>query len=60
MIIRHKWNKITGSGMLKHSECEKCKCQRYYDLMYGQTVYINRFGKTLLHNPGCVIMNTKL
>jgi len=57
--IRHRWDKITRSGLLKHEVCSRCKCQKWYDLDDGW-LYTNRFGKTYRRAPYCVIPNTPL
>jgi len=61
-ILNHLW---VSSGVilkekLNHKICSKCKCTKYYDTIFDQTVYIDRFGKLYFRAPSCVLPNTKL
>ena len=59
-LIHHTWSKITGSGLLKHAECVKCKSHRYYDYRFQKMMYQDRFGNLFYRTPECVFMNEKL
>jgi hypothetical protein len=59
-LIRHKWNKITGSGLLKHFICERCNCQKWHDWGFGKVIFTDRFLNQYIFNPGCELPNIKL
>lgn len=59
-LIRHKWNDVIPTKLLKHKKCERCNCEKYYSLPFGQVMYEDRFGKLWFRAPECVLPNTKL
>jgi hypothetical protein len=61
-ILKHKWNPspVIRQGELSRKVCEKCKCEKYFDLEFGQTVYMDRFGKIVFRAPDCVLPYTKI
>jgi hypothetical protein len=60
--LKHSWinSGIIQKNKLNHKTCIKCKCQKYYDIDFDQTVYVDRFGKLYFCAPNCVLPNTKL
>ena len=60
--LKHSWanSGIILKEKLNHKTCSKCKCVKYYDVIFDQTVYIDRFGKLYFRAPSCVLPNTKL
>lgn len=51
-IIKHLWR--TKIGFRKY-ECEKCKCQKYWDPAFGKIIFVDRFGKIHYRMPDCVL-----
>jgi hypothetical protein len=61
-LLRHSWknSEMILKEKLNHKTCTRCNCVKYYDTIFDQTVYIDRFGKLYFRSPSCVLPNTKL
>jgi hypothetical protein len=60
-LIHHRWQKIEPTNKLKHKECTRCHCEKFYDSEgFRQLIYQDRFGHMSYHTPQCVLPNTRL
>jgi hypothetical protein len=61
-LIRHSWDRVEPSALLKHKRCSRCLCQKFYSPGFGRLIYQDRFGNIYptRKTPSCELPNIKL
>lgn len=52
--IRHHWEKLTGTGKLKHAKCTNCPLQKWWDAGFRRLIYMDKRGNVHYRTPSCI------